>query len=541
MTYKSFNRLFVSFLLLKPKTPLITPFYSSIRKFCLNPSINSSPLPYFSSSNNNFRSFSTNSTNINDLSSTTSSTTITSTYNRPCGAHLVACYPEQYDQLFLDKQNKLKNLMNWNSSIDCYSSPKENYRMRANFHMWHIDNNNKIPENFIYSMFDYINNNNENDNELLLNENNKKIYNNNNNNSKKIPHEIKNFPRGSIKLNELMIKLKNYLTNSYYNSLSNNKISLLYNNLFETRFLTTKGPKNEALIVLLYKKQLPENEWKIEALELSKELNVKIIGRARKQMIIVKYNQDNYHNNNEEDDEYIEETLTINNKNYTYYQTEGAFSQPNAYICEKMIEWTLENTKNLKNTDLLELYCGGGTFTAPLSTNFKSILATEISKKSVELAKKCFKKNNIKNIRVESLSSEDFTKYYLPKLKKDSKDIINNNNDKHFIDNNDIESNNMQNIINKLKNNNNNKKSIDLSLYNFQTVFVDPPRAGLDLMTIELVREFNRIIYISCNPETLARDKKLLETTHDLVRLAAFDQFPYTDHLEAGAIFIKKK
>ena len=69
---------------------------------------------------------------------------------------------------------------------------------------------------------------------------------------------------------------------------------------------------------------------------------------------------------------------------------------------------------------------------------------------------------------------------------------------------------------------------------------MDPPRAGLDPLTCKLIAQFDKIVYISCNPETLARDLKLLGVTHDAVRLAAFDQFPYSHHLESGVILRRK-
>jgi len=67
-----------------------------------------------------------------------------------------------------------------------------------------------------------------------------------------------------------------------------------------------------------------------------------------------------------------------------------------------MLKWSLDVTSNSnKGTDdLLELYCGGGTFTAALASNFRTVIATEISKASVELAHKTFKANNITNIKV---------------------------------------------------------------------------------------------------------------------------------------------
>ena len=67
-----------------------------------------------------------------------------------------------------------------------------------------------------------------------------------------------------------------------------------------------------------------------------------------------------------------------------------------------------------------------------------------------------------------------------------------------------------------------------------RTLFVDPPRANLDATCRDLARTFDRVVYVSCSPETLARDLADLAGTHRPARVAAFDQFPYTPHLEAG-------
>ena len=83
-------------------------------------------------------------------------------------------------------------------------------------------------------------------------------------------------------------------------------------------------------------------------------------------------------------------------------------------------------------------------------------------------------------------------------------------------------------------------KDLDLMALNIQTVFVDPPRAGLDSASLDLIKNFKNIIYISCNPQTLFRDLKLLDKTHKIVKTALFDQFAYTPHLEAGVILEPK-
>lgn len=63
----------------------------------------------------------------------------------------------------------------------------------------------------------------------------------------------------------------------------------------------------------------------------------------------------------------------------------GSFTQPNAAVCRKMLEWACRAAEGLGG-DLLELYCGNGNFTLPLSRYFRQVLATEISKTSVSAA-----------------------------------------------------------------------------------------------------------------------------------------------------------
>ncbi len=79
-----------------------------------------------------------------------------------------------------------------------------------------------------------------------------------------------------------------------------------------------------------------------------------------------------------------------------------------------------------------------------------------------------------------------------------------------------------------------------LGSYDLRTLLVDPPRAGLDEHTLAMAREFEAIIYISCNPQTLADNLLLLSQTHWIEHLALFDQFPYTEHMECG-VFLRRR
>jgi tRNA (uracil-5-)-methyltransferase len=126
------------------------------------------------------------------------------------------------------------------------------------------------------------------------------------------------------------------------------------------------------------------------------------------------------------------------------------------------------------------------------------VLATEISKISVRSAQTNFALNDVDNVTVVRMSSEEFTQAL--------------NNERPFR----------------------RLKEIDLDSYNFSTIFVDPPRAGLDEGTLQLAQRFDNILYISCNPETLRANLEHLTETHEIVRTAIFDQFPWTHHLESG-------
>ena len=77
---------------------------------------------------------------------------------------------------------------------------------------------------------------------------------------------------------------------------------------------------------------------------------------------------------------------------------------------------------------------------------------------------------------------------------------------------------------------------------NISTVVLDPPRAGIAPKTLKKVVQLNasRIVYVSCNPATQARDSDyLLSVGYQLKKLSFIDQFPHTSHVESIALFEK--
>jgi tRNA (uracil-5-)-methyltransferase len=242
----------------------------------------------------------------------------------------------------------------------------------------------------------------------------------------------------------------------------------------------------DLLVTMIYHKKLDEN-WNEKANLLAQKLDVKIIGRSRKQKVILSEDK-------------IDEKLTINNDTFYFQYKEGGFTQPNQRVNEQMIEWVLDNIDS--QDDLCELYCGGGNFTIPLSKQFNKVLATEISKTSINSAKVNCQLNDIENIKFIRLAAQEF-----------------------------VEARKGVREFRRLK-----QENVSLEDYNFSTIFVDPPRAGLDDTTRELCKEFEQIIYISCNPETLKRDLETLTKTHKIEKFAFFDQFAYSTHIESGVI-----
>ncbi|MFC3034803.1 tRNA (uridine(54)-C5)-methyltransferase TrmA [Pseudoalteromonas fenneropenaei] len=292
---------------------------------------------------------------------------------------------------------------------------------------------------------------------------------------------VDQFPAAAPLINEMMQVMVEKLKGN----------EVLRRKLFQIDYLSTLS--GEILVSLLYHKPLDE-AW-MQAMqtlraELQTQYKVDFIGRARKQKEVLGR-------------DYVTERLTVNGKEYVYQQVENSFTQPNAKVNEKMLAWAQSIAANLQN-DLLELYCGNGNFSIALAGHFNKVLATEIAKSSVQSAQLNIAANGVTNLDIIRMSSEEFTQ-----AMKGEKQFSRLN-------------------------------GIDLKTYNCQTILVDPPRAGMDELTCRLVAEYDNVIYISCNPDTLERDLELLSQTHQVSRIAIFDQFPYTHHVESGVFLTRR-
>jgi tRNA (uracil-5-)-methyltransferase len=165
----------------------------------------------------------------------------------------------------------------------------------------------------------------------------------------------------------------------------------------------------------------------------------------------------------------------------------------------KMVTKAMSFVKDPK--DLLELYCGSGTFTIPMRKLFNNIFATESNRQSIRCLNKSIDEQNIKNIFHARLSAEEVSELYTGR------------------------------VFTRMK-------GVKISDFNFSHVLVDPPRAGLDKNVIRLINKFENIIYVSCSYETYSRDIKTL-SSYEIKKIEFFDQFPNTKHLEIVSLLSK--
>lgn len=176
--------------------------------------------------------------------------------------------------------------------------------------------------------------------------------------------------------------------------------------------------------------------------------------------------------------------VMINVGNYRYAVYPDSFFQVNTKMISRLYDKVLEFAG--RGDKLLDLYCGAGTIGIYLVNNFNSVRGIEQNESAIKGANLNKGINDIKNIS--------------------------------FVC----------------------EKASDINEIVEDVVVVDPPRSGLDSTTIKRILDsrIERLIYVSCNPITLARDINILKDKYNLVSMSLFDMFPNTSHAECVCLLI---
>jgi 23S rRNA (uracil1939-C5)-methyltransferase len=171
-----------------------------------------------------------------------------------------------------------------------------------------------------------------------------------------------------------------------------------------------------------------------------------------------------------------------------YWVAPDAFFQANTPVAERIVAEVEEHIGGRKGA-MVDAHAGVGTFAVMMAQRAAQVYAFETDSAAVHSARWNASAHNLRNISVQQGRAEQL----LPRLAWSVK--------------------------------------LDLAL-------LDPPRAGCHPALLKELanREVPRIVYVSCDPSTLARDIKALSQSYRLVSARMFDMFPQTYHLETVAV-----
>ncbi|MEP6569949.1 MAG: methyltransferase domain-containing protein, partial [Acidobacteriota bacterium] len=170
----------------------------------------------------------------------------------------------------------------------------------------------------------------------------------------------------------------------------------------------------------------------------------------------------------------------------TYSFSADTFFQINHELLEPLIAAALGDDSG---QFAIDLYCGVGLFTLPLARRFTRVTGVEGHPRAVEFARRNLERAKLQNVEVANLGVADWVKH---------------------------------------------SRSFEV----LDLLMLDPPRAGCENAVVEgiLAMRPRRLVYVSCDPATLARDlKKFIADDYILDSVAAFDMFPQTHHVETVA------
>lgn len=175
---------------------------------------------------------------------------------------------------------------------------------------------------------------------------------------------------------------------------------------------------------------------------------------------------------------------------YKFIISPDSFYQVNRNTIKILYDKVLEYLNPTKSDKILDLYSGTGTIGIYVSKYVKSVLSIEINESA-------------------------------------NKDALKNKELNH-IDNIEFICDDVANEIDKIK--------------DMDSIIIDPPRSGLDNKTIEYLKKIKskKIVYVSCDPMTLARDLEKLSDVYEIKEITPVDMFPNTSHVECVCVLYLK-
>ena len=180
----------------------------------------------------------------------------------------------------------------------------------------------------------------------------------------------------------------------------------------------------------------------------------------------------------------------------TFQISAKSFYQVNPVQTERLYKKAVELAGLTGKETVIDAYCGIGTIGMTAASDAKKVIGVELNPDAVRDARINAKQNKLQNIEFYQADAGDF----------------------------------MVSMAEK-------KEKADL-------VFMDPPRTGSSRKFIHALQKLNpaKVVYISCNPETLARDlRKLKKTGFQVQRIQPVDMFPWTEHVETVCLLGRRK
>lgn len=191
-----------------------------------------------------------------------------------------------------------------------------------------------------------------------------------------------------------------------------------------------------------------------------------------------------------------------------------SFYQVNPIQTKKLYDKVAEYSNLTGSENVWDLYCGIGTIGIYLSDKAKTVFGVEVVPQAIEDA--------IENAKLNDISNAEF-------LVGKVEDIIN-----------DIK---WSDSVGVYKCDTTPSKSEEITVTKPDVIVVDPPRKGCDTNCINAILKLKpeRVVYVSCNPSTLARDLHILcESEYKLSALTPVDMFPQTGHVETVVLLSKR-